>query len=264
MTIVFPVIIMSAIGLIAGICLAAAVKFFGTEKDPKYEAVKELLPGANCGACGHPGCASLAAAIACGDAPVNACPISDNSTIEKIAALLNKQAEENIKKVAVILCSGGKNASNRYKYNGINDCYSMSLLLGGVKNCIYGCLGGGSCTKVCSFNAIKMGENGLPVVSQELCTGCGLCVEECPKNIIKLKKVGDYAVVRCSSFDKGIDTKKFCSAGCIGCGLCQKVCSTKAVSLNNHLAAIDDSICTFNGDCIKKCPVSVISVLKKG
>ena len=258
-----PILLMACIGLVAGVCLAFATKFFGLQKDERFESVKDLLPGANCGACGYPGCAGLAAAMVKGEAPANACPVADNLSLKSIAVILGAESNENVKKKAVVLCSGGKNAYDKYEYHGPKDCYSMSLLLGGVKHCVYGCLGGGSCTKVCAFDAIKMGPDGLPVVSEDLCTGCGMCADECPRNIIAMKKVGTYSVVLCSSHDKGVDTKKFCSAGCIGCGLCQKVCTQKAIAINNFLAVIDENKCSLVGECIKKCPVSVISILKR-
>lgn len=257
-----PVLVMMIVGLIAGIFLAVATKFFYVVKDERIELIKDKLPNANCGACGYPGCNGLATAIVNDGVPVNSCPVAEKEAIDEIASIMNVSSDESVSKVAVILCNGGKNATDKYEYHGVKDCYSMTLLLGGVKNCIYGCLGGGSCTTVCSFNAIKMSDNGIPVVDSNLCTGCGMCVYECPRDIIALIPKGEFALVRCASKDKGPDTKKFCITGCIGCKLCEKVCPENIITVENFLAKIDESKCTSCGKCIEKCPVSAIEMLK--
>lgn len=52
----YTVFVLGGMGLVAGAALAFASKYFYVEKDEKVEAVKEMLPGANCGACGYAGC----------------------------------------------------------------------------------------------------------------------------------------------------------------------------------------------------------------
>ena len=52
-----------SIGLIGGVLgavLAYASKVFYVAVDPKVEKIAEVLPQANCGACGYPDCATLA------------------------------------------------------------------------------------------------------------------------------------------------------------------------------------------------------------
>ena len=252
--------VLLVIGLVAGVCLAVATRFFHIEKDKRIEEVASCLSGANCGACGYTGCISLAAAVVQGKVSANACPGADATAVEKIAMIIGEKPPEHVDKKAVVLCSGGKKALDKYEYSGIRDCTAMSILMGGIKNCSFGCLGGGSCARVCPKNAIKMGENGLPDISAELCVGCGLCVPECPRGIIILKDARESVLVLCSSHDKGAETRKICSSGCIGCGMCAKVCSANAIAVHNFLAMIDFKSCTSCGECAKNCPVSAISL----
>lgn len=67
--------VVGAVGLFIGLFLGAAAIKFKVEVDEKEEAVLAALPGNNCGGCGFAGCSGLAAAIAKGEAPVNACPV---------------------------------------------------------------------------------------------------------------------------------------------------------------------------------------------
>ena len=69
--IIAATILVAAVGLFIGVFLGAAGKKFAVEIDEKEVAIREALPGNNCGGCGYPGCDGLAAAIAKGEAPVN-------------------------------------------------------------------------------------------------------------------------------------------------------------------------------------------------
>lgn len=44
------------------------------------------------------------------------------------------------------------------------------------------------CMKVCPEDAIAKGENGLVIINQEKCTGCGLCQEACPYDVIYMNE----------------------------------------------------------------------------
>ena len=61
------VIIVGIIGLVCGIALAIASIVLAVPVDEKAEAITEMLPGANCGACGFSGCAGYAAALSKGE-----------------------------------------------------------------------------------------------------------------------------------------------------------------------------------------------------
>ena len=59
-TVVLPAIIVAAVGLIAGIILTIAAKLMFVPVDERVAAIEEVLPGANCGACGFAGCSDYA------------------------------------------------------------------------------------------------------------------------------------------------------------------------------------------------------------
>ena len=128
---------------------------------------------------------------------------------------------------------------------------------GGPKACNNGCLGYGTCAKVCPFNAISI-VDGIAVVDKEKCKACSKCIAVCPKNLISLVPKSAKIAVSCKSTDKGPVTMKACSVGCIGCGLCVKACENGAVSVSDFHASIDYEKCTSCGACKDKCPKKAI------
>lgn len=252
-------LLISATGILIGIFLGVAAKKLEVEVDDKEQAVRDLLPGNNCGACGYPGCDGLAQAIAAGTAPCNACPVANSKIHSEIADVMGIQVEEKEKQVAFVKCAGTCDKTKvKYNYYGIQDCKKAAFTPGrGPKQCGYGCTGFGSCVKVCQFDAIHV-VDGIAVVDKEKCTSCGLCVKECPNNLIELVPYETGHFVRCNSKDKGKDVKAACSIGCIGCMMCVKVCEFDAVKVEDNLARIDYSKCTNCGKCAAKCPTKVI------
>lgn len=98
----------------------------------------------------------------------------------------------------------------------------MLVASGAGKACRFGCLGYGSCARVCPFGAIEI-RNGLAVVHTELCVGCGKCEAVCPRKLIKLIPVSAAGVhIYCNSLDKPVQRRKACSAGCLSCRKCIK------------------------------------------
>ena len=245
-------------GLLIGILLGIASMKFYVEVDEKEILIREELPGNNCGGCGYAGCDGLAHAIANGEAPCGACPVGGAAVAEKIAAITGETAEV-VKKVAYVKCSGNCDAAKtKYDYIGNIDCRQAFYVTGGGnKACSYGCLGFGSCVKVCEFDAIHI-KDGIAVVNEENCVACGKCTSICPKSLIELVPYGHKAVVSCSSHDKGKDVKTVCNVGCIGCGLCMKNCPFGAITLEDNVARIDQELCKGCGLCKKKCPVKII------
>lgn len=67
--------IVGGTGIIIGLFLGISGEKLKVEVDEKEVAVREALPGNNCGGCGYPGCDGLAKAIAKGEAPANGCPV---------------------------------------------------------------------------------------------------------------------------------------------------------------------------------------------
>ncbi len=256
--IILAVVIVGVTGLIFGCLLAFASVIFAVKTDEREELIAEVLPGANCGACGYAGCSAYASAVVNDGAPVNSCSVGKNQVAEKIAAIMGVKAEVVEPKIAKIMCAGDcTKASDKYEYSGINDCAAAAKLAGGAKACPDGCLGLGSCAKACSFNAISI-KNGVAIVDEEKCEGCGVCISKCPKNIIEFVPKKNNTFALCSNKEKGAITNKYCTVGCIGCKMCEKACPTGAIKVENNFAKINYALCIDCGECVQKCPKKVI------
>lgn len=250
--------VVGAVGLIIGLLLGIAAKKFAVETDERVALVRECLPGSNCGGCGFAGCDACAEAIVKGDAAINQCPGGRHADI---AAIMGTEATESVKMAAYVKCSGTcDKVTFKYRYQGIADCRKLALIPGhGEKDCIYGCMGYGSCVSVCKFDAIHI-VNGIAEVDTDKCTGCGVCIKTCPNHVIELRPVTSKYAVGCNSKDKGKDTRAYCMAGCIGCGICAKQCEAGAITVENNLAHIDYEKCIGCGKCAEKCPRKIIIV----
>ena len=254
-------LVIAAIGVIVGVGLVYTGKKFAVEVDPKETAVREKLPGNNCGACGFAGCDALAGAIARGEAPVNACPVGGAPVAEAIGDIMGTKAGSMERKVAFVACKGNCDVTkNQGNYIGVKDCRAAVLSGMNITDCNYGCLGFGSCAEVCPQQAISI-RNGVAVVNRSRCVSCGLCAKACPRGLISLIPESRIIRVQCSNRDKGPQVKKVCTAGCIGCGLCAKQCESGAVEFDGTLARINPDKCTLCGKCAAKCPVKVITTM---
>ncbi len=251
--------ILGILGILASIGLGIASKKFAVDVDPKIEEINEVLPQANCGGCGYAGCSNFAEAVVKGEANPSGCVAGGEKVAQEIAKILGIEVHAGIKKIAVVRCSGSKDkCGEKYYYLGFKDCRSANTVAGGYKSCSFGCLGLGSCVEACMFDAISMNESGLPIVDKDMCTGCGNCVKVCPRDIITLVPINKKVRVLCVSKDKGVITKKVCSAGCIGCGRCERICPVNAVKVNDNHSVIDYEKCLNCGLCATVCPQKVI------
>jgi len=262
MEILIPVLSLGVVGLLFGLGLALASKKFTVQVDPRLEKIHGLLPGSNCGACGGAGCFGFAEAVLSGKLKIDACRVSSNEVKEKIAQALGRKLQKDVKRIAVLHCNGGTRVKDRFLYQGIEECVAANLVLGGQKECVYGCLGFGSCAKVCPFGAIKMSDEGLTLVDENKCKACNKCVMICPKKLFSLVPVTGKVYVACSSHDLGKDTKAVCPVGCIACRLCEKACKFDAIHVIDNLAVIDYNKCTSCGECVEVCPMKTIKVRK--
>ena len=254
-----PVLSLGGMSFLFGAGLSIASKKFSVEKDPRIDEVREALPGANCGACGYPGCDGLAAAIVAGEAPVQNCPVGGSAVAENIGAIMGVKAEMKEAMVARVICQGDcDQAIDKFKYEGITDCVAASMLAEGQKGCSYGCLGMGTCERVCPFDAIHVNEKGIAEVDRKKCTACNKCVVACPKNVIALIPAASEVQIACNSNDKGRTVKANCKVGCIGCQICVKACPFEAIDFENNLAFIDYDKCTNCRVCVEKCPTKAI------
>ena len=262
--ILIAVISLGAIGLVAAVILYAASKKFAVYEDPRIAQVSEVLPQANCGGCGYPGCSGFAAAcVKAGSLEGKLCPVGGQPTMEKVAAILGLEATASEPKVAVVRCNG--TCANRPKltqYDGVRSCVVANSTYGGETGCTFGCLGCGDCVSACTFGAIKMNpETGLPEVDESKCTACGACAKACPRSIIEIRPKGKNnrrVYVQCVNKDKGAVARKACAAACIGCGKCVKVCPFEAITLENNLAYIDPAKCKSCRKCEMECPQNAI------
>ena len=256
----YSLLALGGMGLFFGSGLAFAARKFAVEVDPKVEQILDILPGANCGACGLPGCAAYAEAVAAGRVPPNKCVPGGADLTSKIAAIAGIsgiEAEE--AKVAVIHCQGGKKeAQERFIYQGLQDCSAAELVGGGSKACTYGCLGLGSCAKACPFDAISMNDNGLPVVDEAKCTGCGVCVSTCPRAIISLIPRSQPVYLGCVSQGKAKAVKSICSVGCFACKLCAnpKVTPEGSIEMDENLPVIKNLYHDEVYKAVEKCPAN--------
>lgn len=262
--ILVAVISLGAIGLIAAVILYAASKKFAVYEDPRIAQVAEVLPQANCGGCGYPGCSGFAAAcVKAGSLEGKLCPVGGQPTMTKVAAILGLEAAASEPKVAVVRCNGTcANRPRVTQYDGVRSCVIANSTYGGETGCTFGCLGCGDCVEACKFDAIHMNpETGLPEVDEAKCTACGACSKACPRNIIEIRPKGKNnrrVYVLCVNKDKGAVARKACTAACIGCGKCVKVCPFEAITLENNLAYIDPAKCKSCRKCEMECPQNAI------
>ena len=263
----YAVISLVALGGVAALILYFVAQRFKVIEDPRIDVVENLLPLANCGGCGYPGCRNFAEAIVKKESldDLN-CPVGGNEVMNRIAEALGLVAEEKDPLIAVVRCSGSReNAPKKVQYDGPATCYFAHNLYAGESGCQYGCLGLGDCVEACKFDAMYMDEEtGLPVVIADNCVACGACVKACPRTIIEMRPRGkkDRRIfVSCINEEKGGVARKNCSVACIGCGKCVKVCPFDAITMDNNLAYIDPIKCKLCRKCVPECPTDAIHEL---
>lgn len=259
--IVIAVVILGVTGLAMGLFLAFAAKKFEVQIDPKIEEIIGILPGANCGGCGYPGCSGYASAIVEEGAAMTLCSPGGASVAAKIGDIMGASVDTSGEKVvARVLCQGDNTFSKkRFDFDGeLKTCSAVTLYAGGDKSCKYGCLGYGDCERVCPVGAIVVNGKGIASVDEEACISCGLCVKACPKSVIAMTPAAKKVTVKCMSKDKGGDAKKACGIACIGCGMCQRTCPFGAIEVSNNLAKIDPAKCKNCQLCVVVCPTKAI------
>lgn len=261
------VIVLAAIGAIGALVLFLAAKKFEVKEDPRIGLVAEVLPQANCGGCGFPGCSGFANACVKAESLEGLlCPVGGAAVMGQIADILGMAAAAQDPKIAVVRCNGNCDARPRTNlYDGASSCAVAASLYSGDTGCSFGCLGLGDCVDACGFDAIRINPTTLlPEVVEDACTACGACVKACPKSIIELRKKGPKSrriFVSCVNKDKGGVAKKACSNACIGCSLCLKQCQFEAITIENNLSYIDYTKCRMCRKCVEVCPTNAIHEL---
>lgn len=257
--IVTAIIVVTVIGIICAVVLAVASKVMAVPVDERIPAVRECLPGANCGGCGFAGCDGYAAALVEDPTlPLNLCAPGGAAAAENLSAVLGRAAGTVEAKAAVVHCKGDCAVTScKMDYAGIQSCKAAKLMFGGPGQCTFGCMGLGDCAKACPYDAICI-ENGIAHVDTRKCVGCGACTKVCPNHIITVLPVSTPVVVSCSNKEKGMVVRKKCTAGCIGCGMCMRKCPNGAITVVDNLAVIDYEKCTGCGTCKEVCPSKCI------
>lgn len=256
--ILFAIAIIGGVGLVGGVLLAVVSHFCDTgNENERLAEIRDALPGANCGACGFAGCDSYAEAVENGSAEPNLCAPGGADAAKKLSEILGVEIEL-ATKVARVNCKGCTDvAETRYNYIGMLSCKAAAALGGGMKSCDFGCLGLGDCQNVCEFDAISI-KDGIAVVDESICGGCGLCAKTCPKQVISIVPAKKAATVPCNNKQKGGQARKVCKVACIGCSACVRACEFGAVKVENFLATIDPEKCTNCGKCATACPQKII------
>ncbi|GAG12181.1 unnamed protein product, partial [marine sediment metagenome] len=238
-------------------------KKFYVEEDPRIEKILNELPGANCGGCGFPGCAKFAEVIVAGEAEINGCPVSDDEARIAIGEVLGVDVDSGEKQIARLMCQGGNyETAKKAEYAGIKSCLGASYFGGGEKMCEYACLGFGECVDACSFDAMYMNENGLPVIIDDKCTGCGKCAEVCPQNIIEMHPESHKLFVFCKNLDGAKTARKVCTKACIACGICVRNVEEGQMLMEDNLAHVNYEI--FGKEAklpTDKCPTDCLAII---
>jgi H+/Na+-translocating ferredoxin:NAD+ oxidoreductase subunit B len=235
--ILLAVLVLFGVGLALSLLLVFFSRIFHVEEDPRIDDIEEALPGANCGACGLAGCRDYAkTCVATGEIPP--CPVGGSETAENVAKILGVKATDVLSMVALVKCAGtADRAKSRGDFEGVKQC-KEAFLLGGSKECRFGCMGYGDCIRVCPADAIIIYKGGVAHVDNDKCIGCGLCVLECPVNAIEMVPADREVHVLCNSKDPAAVTRTQCTVGCIAC----KICARK-----DNQFVIADNVAVFSG-----------------
>jgi electron transport complex protein RnfB len=154
------IVSLTALGGLLGLLLALAARRLRVQADPLVTEIEALLPGAQCGQCGYPGCSAGAEALASGEAPVTLCPPGGRALAEQLADKLGIQADL------------GKTADSTPQIAQVREEF---------------CTGCTRCRKICPTDAILGAPRQLAGIIQDACMGCGRCVEVCPTEALTLR-----------------------------------------------------------------------------
>lgn len=260
LAIIQSVAILGGVGLTFGAFIALANSKLKVWEDPRIGSVNDLLPGANCGACGFAGCRAFAEGVVSGDIAPADCTVASDLDREDIADFLGVDAGEAEKKVARLLCAGGSDvAVKKALYHGVESCAAAVAVSGGGKGCAWGCIGMSDCAVVCDFDAIQMNDFELPVVDVEKCTSCGDCVDACPLDLFVIMPLDHKLIVQCKNLIDGDEASDVCSVACTACGRCVQDAAPGLISMESGLAVIDYSkIEMADPGATARCPTDAI------
>ena len=253
-------VILGGVGLFFAALIAVTNRKFRVWEDPRIDVVAGLLPGANCGACGQPGCRAFAEQVVQGVIVPALCSVASPDVRSDIAGYLGVDVGQAVQRVARLLCAGGRDAApDRVDYRGLGTCKAAAAVAGGGKGCVWGCLGLADCEVACTFDAIDMNEVGLPVVVPAKCTACGDCVEACPRDLFTIMPMEHRLLVQCKSLLEGEAAERLCRVACNGCGKCVLDAAPGVIAMKNGLAVVDYAQNDLAGpEATRRCPTGAI------
>ncbi|MHB1863522.1 MAG: (Fe-S)-binding protein [Gemmatimonadaceae bacterium] len=254
------ILILGGVGLVFGVFIAIANKQLWVYEDPRIEIVTQMLPNANCGACGRPGCRAFAEGAVAGQIAPSECTVASGTVHAAIAAFLGVDAGSASRRVARVLCAGGTDvALSQAEYRGLGTCSAAAAVAGGGKGCAWGCLGLADCERSCTFDAIRMTDMGLPVVDVAKCTACGDCVEACPKGLFTILPLDAHLLVQCRNLIGGDDALEQCRVACTACGKCVQDAAPGLISISSGVAVVDyERITLAEERAVERCPTGAI------
>ncbi len=254
------VLILGGVGLTFGVLIALANKKLKVWEDPRIDQIVDILPGANCGACGLAGCRAFAEGVVEGVIAPAGCTVMGEGGREELAEFLGVDAGEASKVVARLLCAGGTDvAPRKARYHGLASCGAAVSVSGGGKGCAWGCVGFGDCQVACDFDAILMTANELPLVDVDKCTACGDCVVACPLDLFVLMPLDHKLIVQCRNLLDGDAAEAVCSVACTACGRCVQDAAPGLIEIDQGLAVVDyGKIETQNPEAVSRCPTNAI------
>lgn len=258
--VIISALFMVGLGVLLAAVLAVANRKLHVQEDPRIDAVEEMLPHANCGACGRPGCRPFAEAVVKGEANPTECTVNSPEMARLIAEFMGVELAKKEKVVARLACQGGNHvAKMRARYAGLGTCAAAVVAGGGGKACAWGCLGLADCEVACDFDAITMNKFGLPVVNEDKCVACNDCVEACPLDLFSLQPVSHKLWVACKSLAEGDEALADCEVACTGCGRCAADAPEGLIKIIDNLAVIDYSKNALATPlAIERCPTGAI------
>jgi H+/Na+-translocating ferredoxin:NAD+ oxidoreductase subunit B len=257
--------VFTALGVVFGFTLAAVARRFHVDTNPLVDRVRAQLPSANCGACGFAGCQAYAEAVVeRSEVSPSLCAPGRATVAEALARLTGKDMGAVTDRIVIMRCHGTSAfARDEALYAGLDTCAAASLVFGGPKACKNGCLGLGDCVKVCPFDALSIGPEGISVVNESKCTGCGLCLPACPKELFEFYPRNRRVELSCVAKDKQSVVRATCMVGCTLCRKCVAKCPAGAIAWDGRTILIDHEKCLAYGPscqevCVDICPSTIL------
>ena len=188
--------------------------------------------------------------------------MSSAEALRLIAGFLGIDVGLKEKRVARLHCAGGRSSVRKIAdYHGIPSCRAAFVVNGGGRACSWGCLGFGDCERACTFDAIRMNDEELPVVDVDGCTACNDCVEVCPLDLFTLEPISSRVIVQCSAPLTAEAARSACRVACDACGRCAVDAPPGVIEMVGGLPVINEPA-RATLDCTLRCPTGAIQVVE--